>query len=238
MKLSIIVPLFNEEREILRTIEVISKLPLPEYVTEREIIVVDDGSTDRSYDLVKESSYNVQAIKLLKHPVNSGKGAAVQTGLKAATGEVIVIQDADMELLPQDICSMLEAMMELGVKFVNGSRYLAGVNRPLFSYWRYLANQFFTLITSIIVNVKITDIACGYKMFRKDFIERIALHEKRFGFEAELMIKAIRNGTYREVAEVPVHYAPRNIKEGKKIRNHDAFNILLTIFKYGVLRMK
>jgi glycosyltransferase involved in cell wall biosynthesis len=238
MKLSIIIPLFNEESQVLDTLKEISVLPFPSYVEAFEIIVVDDGSSDGSHALVESLLNTYPNISLFRHDRNQGKGAAIATGLKKVTGDVIVIQDADMELLPSDLCAMLDAMQTLNVSFVNGSRYLAGVNRPLFSYWRYAINQLFTLFTSIVVNVKLTDMACGYKMFRKSFIEHLHIKESRFGFEAELMIKAIRTLGYRQIAEVPVHYSPRNEQEGKKIRNSDAIPILNAIIKYGLLRMK
>jgi glycosyltransferase involved in cell wall biosynthesis len=237
MKLSIIIPLYNEARQILDTLKELSSLPFPSYVSSVEIVVIDDGSTDDSHAIVKGYQTANDHIALVRHEKNKGKGAAIVSGIEQASGDIIVIQDADMELLPSDICSMLEAMQSLQVAFINGSRYLAGVNRPLFSFWRYVINQFFTLLTSITVNVKLTDMACGYKMFRKELIQDITIREQRFGFEAELMIKAIRKLGYRQIAEVPVHYSPRNVQEGKKIRNSDAWQILNAILKYGFLRM-
>lgn len=238
MKLSILIPLYNEEKQILNTLLEIARLPFPSYVNGVEIIVIDDGSTDDSYSMVSQYAKDQSNVIILHQDKNRGKGAAIHRGIAKASGDVLVIQDADMELLPEDICTMLDTMVNLKVSFVNGSRYLAGVNRPLFSFWRYFVNQGFTLITSVLVNVKLTDIACGYKLFTKQFIDQIPLKEKRFGFETELMIKAIRQAGYRQIAEVPVHYSPRSEAEGKKIRNVDAFRILLTIFKYGLFRFK
>ncbi|MBK6283996.1 MAG: hypothetical protein IPF54_16280 [Draconibacterium sp.] len=128
-------------------------------------------------------------------------------------------------------------MKDLNVQFINGSRYLPGIARPLASYKRYWGNRLFTNLTSVVINVKLTDMACGYKLIHRNLYEKIDLKENRFGFEAELIIKALRIKR-NNVAEVPVKYFPRNAGEGKKLNNIDAFKILWTIFKYGVLRFK
>ena len=165
-----------------------------------------------------------------------GKGRAVKTGIEKSSGDVILIQDADLELSPSDIPSMLNAMHDLKVEFVNGSRYLHGVVRPLASYRRYIVNRLFTFLTSVLINVRLTDMACGYKLFTRSLYNRIHLRENRFGFEAELIIKALRDKR-NNVAEVPVKYFPRREGEGKKLKLSDGVKILWTIFRYGVLRM-
>jgi len=142
-----------------------------------------------------------------------------------------------MELSPKDIPRMIDAMNNLKVEFVNGSRYMPGIDRPLHSYWRYFWNKLFTNITSVLINVKLTDMACGYKLVHKNLINQISLKEDRFGFEAELILKAIRIKK-NNISEIPVHYYPRNDGEGKKLKNTDGFKIFWTIFKYGVLRLK
>lgn len=167
---------------------------------------------------------------------NQGKGAAIRTGIKEAKGNIFLIQDSDLELRPTDIPSMIQCMQELNVEFVNCSRYLAGVNRPLSSYKRYLGNRIFTSLTAIVINVKITDMACGYKLIHKNLYEKMQLRENRFGFEAELIIKALRIKK-NNIVEVPVHYFPRNEGEGKKFRTTDAFKILWTIIKFGLFRV-
>jgi glycosyltransferase involved in cell wall biosynthesis len=169
--------------------------------------------------------------------VNKGKGAAVRFGIEHAKGNTFLIQDADLELRPQDIPRMIECMQELSIEFVNGSRYMEGVNRPLSSYKRYLGNKFFTFLTAFLINVKITDMACGYKLVHKNLYDHLRLTENRFGFEAELIIKALRVKR-NNIAEVPVHYFPRNEGEGKKLRNSDAFKILWTIIRFGLFKMK
>ncbi|MEX0965937.1 MAG: glycosyltransferase family 2 protein [Bacteroidia bacterium] len=233
MDLTIIVPLYNEEQLVPQVISKLLNLKLPEFVNKREIIVVDDASSDGSYQVVEKIAARHEQIHLLRHEVNQGKGAAVHTAIAAAKGNVFLIQDADMELDPADIPAMLTAMHKLKVQLVNGSRYMPGVIRPLSSYRRFMANRLFTLLTSIFINVRITDMACGYKLIHKDLLDQIQLKEKRFGIEAELIIKAMRIRR-NNIAEVPVQYFPRNEGEGKKLRTSDGIKILWIIFKYGL----
>ena len=162
---------------------------------------------------------------------------AVRTGAGKASGDVLLIQDSDLELSPRDIPSMLLAKKELDVPFINGSRYMPGVIRPQSSFKRYFFNKLFTLIASIFIDVHITDVACGYKLFDKSLFEKLNLRENRFGFEAELILKC---GRFQRnwIAEVPVRYFPRNLGEGKKLRNMDGIRIFKTLMKYGLFRMK
>jgi glycosyltransferase involved in cell wall biosynthesis len=213
------------------------KTEYPTCLENVEFVIIDDHSTDNSYEIVKDFIAERNDCKLYRHDVNKGKGAAVKTGIGLATGDVFLIQDSDLELSPSDIPSMINAMKELNVQFINGSRYLPGIARPLASYKRYWGNRLFTNLTSIVINVKLTDMACGYKLIHRKLYEKIELKENRFGFEAELIIKALRIKR-NNVAEVPVKYFPRNAGEGKKLNNMDAIKILMTIFKYGVLRFK
>lgn len=236
MFLSIIIPLYNEENSILCVLNTILKVQFPDFLEKYEIIVVDDCSRDNSFSIVSEFVKDKENIFLFRHKENEGKGAAVRTGIAQAHGSVYLIQDADLELVPDDIPRLLEAMHRLKIQFVNGSRYLPGVVRTLTSFKRYMGNRFFTFLTSILINVKITDMACGYKLVQKDLYEKITLRESRFGFEAELIIKAMRIKK-TNIAEVPVQYFPRNEGEGKKLRNTDAFKILWTLIKYGLFRL-
>lgn len=235
MKLSIIIPLYNEENLITKSLDELKKINYPDFIDNVEIVIVDDASTDNSYNVVKNYITAEDNIRLFRHEINSGKGAAVRTGVKKSEGDTILIQDADMELTPQDIPSLLRAMYELKVPFINGSRYLPGVLRTQASFKRYFGNKLFTLITSVIIDVHLTDMACGYKLVSKELFERLNLKENRFGFEAELLIKCGRLGR-NWIAEVPVRYAPRNAGEGKKLRNMDGFRILKTIIKYGLFK--
>ena len=236
MKLSIIIPLYNEQNLIIQLLKELEAVAWPAFLAGHEIIIVDDCSKDNSFQIVSDYINGRQNMRLFKQEENQGKGAAVRTGVTKASGDVILIQDADMELIPRDIPSMLTAMNELKVPFINGSRYLPGVLRTQAAFKRYFANKFFTLLTSLFIDVHLTDMACGYKLISKDLFEKLNLKENRFGFEAELIIKC---GRLRKnwIAEVPVHYSPRNLGEGKKLRNLDGFRILKTILKYGLFRM-
>lgn len=236
MNLSIVIPLYNEENLVITLLNELEKVRYPAFVKQVEIIVVDDASTDGSFAAVQSFCSDKPLIRLLQHSSNQGKGAAVKTGVRASTGDYILIQDADIELSPQDIPSLLMAMEELKVPFINGSRYLPGVLRTQAAFKRYFANKIFTLLTSMLIDVHLTDMACGYKLISRELFDKLDLKENRFGFEAELIIKC---GRIRKnwIAEVPVRYTPRNLGEGKKLKNVDGFKILKTILKYGLFRL-
>ncbi|MBK7849565.1 MAG: glycosyltransferase family 2 protein [Bacteroidetes bacterium] len=237
MKLSIIIPLYNEQDLISQVLNELLKVNYPAFLSDYEIIVVDDCSKDASYTRVEEFAKQQPRVHLFRHEQNQGKGAAVRTGASKASGDILLIQDADLELTPRDIPDMLETKNELKVPFINGSRYLPGVRRTQASYKRYFFNKLFTNIASVLIDVHLTDVACGYKLLDKSLFDRLNLKENRFGFEAELILKCARFQK-NWIAEVPVHYYPRNKGEGKKLRNMDGFRILKTILKYGLFRMK
>lgn len=237
MKLSVIIPVYNEEKDITVLLQKLSDVAYPAFLESVEYIIVDDHSSDHSVETIEAFITEKNDFKLFKHENNKGKGAAVKTGINYAQGDLLLIQDGDLELSPSDIPVMINAMQDLKVEFINGSRYLPGVVRPLASYKRYWGNKLFTNLTSVLINVHLTDMACGYKLIHRNLYEKINLKENRFGFEAELIIKALRIKK-NNVAEVPVKYFPRNSGEGKKLNQSDAFKILWTIFKYGVLRLK
>ena len=237
MKLSIIIPLYNEENTILQILEKFKPIQFPAIIEEKEIIIVDDCSKDNSCKLVEDNINNFSIkIKIFKHDKNQGKGASVHTGIRNASGDVFFIQDADLEYDPRDILKMIEAMEDLKIEFINGSRYIGGVYRTMSSYKRYLGNKFFTFLVSLMIDVKITDVACCYKLFTKELYNKLHLKEKGFAFESEFTIKALRIKK-NNIAEIPVKYFPRGEDEGKKLNNKDAFKILWAIFKYGLLRI-
>lgn len=233
MKLSVIIPMYNEQDTIEPVIYQLLAVQFPEFVKNVEFVIVDDCSTDDSLSIAKELASRNDQIVLISNETNLGKGASVRKGIESSAGDTILVRDADLELSVGDIPSMLRAMEELNVEFVNGSRYMAGINRPLASYRRYLVNRFFTFLTSVLINVKLTDMACGYKLFKRSLYDQIHLKENRFGFEAEILIKALRIKP-NNIAEVPVRYFPRQKSGGKKLRNIDGFKILWAIFKYGL----
>ena len=237
MRLSIIIPVYNEEKQIVNTLQELENVGLEEHVNEIDYTIVDDCSTDSTLEKIQSYIQSKPGFVCVSHEKNQGKGAAVRTGIAHSKGDFILIQDADMELIPSDIPEMLRILKKYDIEFVNGSRYMTGIIRPLHSYRRYFFNKSFTKIASILINVRLTDLACGYKLFSRNIYDQINLKENRFGFEAELLIKVARLKRTL-IAEVPVHYYPRNIGEGKKIRNIDGFRIFWTIIKYGLFRFK
>lgn len=236
MFLSIVIPAFNEEQNLEKTVNLVYGVTMPEFVEKVEVIIVNDCSTDKTSDIIQNLQKDFPALMALHLSQNGGKGAAVKRGFEIANGDVFAVQDADSELLPSDIPSLLMAMKKLEVQFVNGSRYLPGIVRPISSYKRYLANRLFTFFTSLLIDVKLTDMACGYKVIHRNLYEKLNIKENRFGFEAELIIKAMRIKR-NNVAEVPVNYFPRNNGEGKKLKNSDGLKILWTVIKYGLFRI-
>ncbi len=236
MFLSIVIPAYNEEQNLEKTVNLVYGVTMPEFVEKVEVIIVNDCSTDKTSDIIQNLQKDFPALMALHLSQNGGKGAAVKRGFEIANGDVFAVQDADSELLPSDIPSLLMAMKKLEVQFVNGSRYLPGIVRPISSYKRYLANRLFTFFTSLLIDVKLTDMACGYKVIHRNLYEKLNIKENRFGFEAELIIKAMRIKR-NNVAEVPVNYFPRNNGEGKKLKNSDGLKILLTVIKYGLFRI-
>lgn len=238
MYLSVIIPCYNEEELVVKVLDRLYSVFKESSIVEFEVIVIDDHSKDNSVRVVDsyKKDRDLNNLSLFRHEVNKGKGAAIQFGFEKSKGEYIIIQDADLELDSGDIPRMLEQLSDQ-VDFVNGSRYMSGVVRPLYAYKRYYMNKVFTRLASVLVDVRYTDLACGYKLFSRELLNEISLNENRFGIEAEMIIKASRI-TKNRIVEVPVHYYPRNKGEGKKIRNTDGIRILWVILKYGLFRMK
>ncbi len=237
MNLSIIIPLYNEEKLILAVLDELKKVVYPSFIENVEIVIVDDASSDQSFEVVQAYIGEQKNMHIYKHSQNQGKGAAVKTGVAKSNYDYILIQDADLELNPKDIPNLLDAMYQLKVPFVNGSRYLPGVLRTQAAFKRYFANKLFTLLTSILIDVHLTDMACGYKLISRELFDKLTLKENRFGFEAELIIKC---GRIRKnwIVEVPVHYSPRNLGQGKKLKTFDGVRIFKTIIKYGLFKFK
>ena len=236
MTLDIVIPLYNEEKIITLVLDLLGDVEFPDFISSHRIIIVDDYSTDNSFITVQKYTEDKKGnFLLLQMERNCGKGAAVRYGIAHGNGDLIFIQDADLELSPHDIPVMLSALKKLNVQFINGSRYLPGIPRPLSSYSRYLANRFFTWLTSVFINVKLTDVACGYKLISRELYNKLNLRENRFGFEAEIILKALRIKK-NNIAEVAVNYFPRNESEGKKFGTPDAFKMLITIFRYAFFK--
>ncbi len=232
MKLSIIIPVFNEEKTISKVIERVQSLNIAPVT--KEIIIIDDGSTDKTAENVKKT--NLQGIKFLKHRKNMGKGAAVRTGIKRSTGDYIVIQDADLEYDPQDIKRLLDEVLQKRAKVVYGTRLKRFPNfsrdekRPLFLI-HYLGNRFLSLITSILYGQWLTDMETCYKLFPRKAVEGMKLESKRFDFEPEITAKLLKKGY--KILEIPITTTPRGYEEGKKLHAiKDGTIALWTLIKY------
>jgi len=221
-KLSVIIPTFNEQNTITRIISRVKKLKLKKI--SKEIIVVDDGSTDGSVNKIKQ----LKNIKTVFQPVNQGKGAAIRAGLKKATGDYILIQDADLEYDPQDIPSLLEPVLTGKAEIVYGSRFLGPHKNMLF--WHLMGNKFLSLLTNILYNTTLSDMEVGYKLIPAELIKSLNLQQNRFGFEPEVTCKLLKQG--HRIFEVPVSYAGREFHEGKKITWKDGLKAFFILFKY------
>ncbi|MCC6569237.1 MAG: glycosyltransferase family 2 protein [Anaerolineales bacterium] len=223
MNLSIVIPVYNEEhniREILRRVQA-TKLA-------KEIVVVDDGSQDGTREILKKLDGKGK-VRVILHERNKGKGAAVVTGLNAAQGDVLLIQDADLEYDPRDYPVLLQPIREGVADVVYGSRFLGGPHRVTM-FWHLVANKLLTLMTNILYNTILTDMETGYKVFRRKVIEEMKLRAKRFDFEPEFTAKVLKRN-YR-IFEVPISFNPRDYSQGKKIKLRDAFEAVWTLLKY------
>lgn len=223
MKLSVIIPVYNEVESIQEIIERVKKTGLA-----WEIVIVDDFSRDGTRAILKEMD-GKDRIRVLLHEKNQGKGAAVRTGLAAARGDVLLIQDADLEYDPRDYPTMLKPLEEGLADVVYGSRFLGGPRRVVM-FWHMIANKLLTFMTNLLYNTILSDMETGYKVFRKDVIEGMPLHAKRFDFEPEFTAKVLKRD-YR-IFEVPITFNPRDYSQGKKIKLKDAFEAVWALLKY------
>ncbi len=233
MNLSIIIPVYNEADIITRTLDRLKETSMPPFVEKMEMIIVDDCSSDGSAQLAETYKSGNPEIALIRLPVNSGKGAAVAAGVRAAAGDTILVQDADLELDPADIPAMLEKMHSEDLDIVSGTRFRSGQKFPGHAHPAAFANRLFSSVASLITGRKITDITCGYKVIRKSLFERLNLKEKRFGFETELMIRSLHDQKI-SFGEYDVRYLPRRKTEGKKIRLRDGIGLIGKTLMYGL----
>jgi glycosyltransferase involved in cell wall biosynthesis len=223
MKLSVIIPVYNEVESIREIVKRVKKTKLA-----WEIILVDDGSRDGTCDLLKEMD-GTEGVRVILHEKNQGKGAAVRTGFDAARGDVLLIQDADLEYDPRDYPTLLKPLDEGIADVVYGSRFLGGPRRVAM-YWHMVANYMLTFMTNVLYNTILSDMETGYKVFRHKVIEGMPLRSKRFDFEPEFTAKVLKR-KYR-IFEVPITFNPRDYSEGKKIKLKDAFEAVWTLLKY------
>lgn len=223
MKLSVVVPVYNEAGNIK---EILKRIVATKLAT--EILVVDDGSQDGTRDLLRRMD-GKNRIRVILHPENQGKGAAVRTGIQSATGDVILIQDADLEYNPHDYPVLLQPIREDIADVVYGSRFLGGPRRAVM-FWHAVANQLLTLMTNVLYNAILSDMETGYKVFRREVVTGMTLRANRFDFEPEFTAKVLKRG--HRIYEVPISFNPRDYSEGKKIGLQDAFVAVWTLMKY------
>lgn len=231
MILSILIPVYNEEKTVNKIVEIVKKVELPKEIIEREIIIIDDCSKDKTIGIVEK----IEDIKLIKHEKNKGKGGAIKTGIKEAKGDIIIIQDADLEYNPNDYSELLGPILRNETKVVYGSRFLNKKfkifgNEKTILPLHLFGNKFLTLLTRILFNQKITDMETCYKVFKKEILDGIEIKSNRFEFEPEITAKIIKKGY--KIKEIPIEYHPRDFDEGKKITWKDGIKAFYYLVKY------
>ena len=225
MKLSVVIPVFNESKTIRDIVRQVKAVPV-----EKEILIVDDGSTDGTREILREMES--EGMRVFLQPSNQGKGAAVSVGFRNAVGDVVVVQDADLEYDPQELPKLLKPIEAGHADVVYGSRFLGGGERRVLYCWHTVGNRFLTLVSNMFTNLNLTDMETCYKMFRSEVVRSLTIESRRFGIEPEITAKVARRG-YR-IYEVPISYYGRTYEEGKKIGWKDAVSALWTIVKHGV----
>lgn len=227
MKLSIVIPVYNEAATISQIVDLVRSVDVG---MEKEILLVDDCSRDGTREVLDKLGQANADLKVLFHEVNQGKGAALRTGFAAATGDVVLIQDADLEYDPKEYPRLLQPIVDGHADVVYGSRFLGGGAHRVVFYWHYLGNQLLTTLSNMTTNLNLTDMEVCYKVFKREVIQSIPLRENRFGFEVEITAKIARRKL--KIYEVPISYYGRDYSEGKKIGWRDGFSALRCIVKY------
>ena len=229
MKVSVVIPCYNERE----TIEAIVRAVRSSAITDLEIILVDDCSTDGSREII-EGRLREMANVVICHPENRGKGATLRSGFQAATGDIVLIQDADLEYDPQEYPLLLDPILSGKADVVYGSRFLGGRPHRVVYFWHMVGNRFLTLLSNMLTNLNLTDMETCYKVFRREVLTNIVIEEDRFGFEPEITAKVAGSGC--RVFEVGISYNGRTYEEGKKIGWRDGFRALYVIVKYNVFK--
>jgi glycosyltransferase involved in cell wall biosynthesis len=236
MKLSVVVPVYNEERTVQKILDRVVRAPLPQGISALEVVVVDDASTDSTPQLL--NAYQLPAdlprpttFTVRRHEKNAGKGAALATGLALASGDVLLIQDADLEYDPQDYPVLLAPILEGKAEVVYGSRFLSGPHRVLF-FWHYVGNKFLTTLSNMFTDLNLSDMETCYKVFTRQVKEKLRITSKRFGFEPEFTARVARMKV--RIYEVPISYHGRTYAEGKKIGWKDGLEAIWCILKFNL----
>lgn len=228
--ISVIVPAYNEQETIASVIKNVLSAPIEPH--RLEVIVVDDGSTDQTWEVLQP--LREERVKLLRHERNRGKGAAIQTALEHVRGDVVIIQDADLEYNPRDYPKLLDPILRGVADAVYGSRFIGGEPRSVMSFWHSFGNRVLTLLSNLFTNLDLTDMETGYKAFRTEVLRRAHLTENRFGFEPEVTAELARLGV--RLYEVGISYWGRPYEEGKKLRWRDGLRALYVIIKCAIRR--
>ena len=228
MKVSIVIPCFNERNTIERVVDTVCNAPLPK----REIIVIDDGSTDGTTTVLKEKIAPL-VDQIIYQPNNIGKGAALRLGFAVASGEVILVQDADLEYSPADYSALLDPILSGEADAVFGSRFMGSRPHRVLYFWHMVGNKFLTLLSNMLTNLNLTDVETGYKAFRTSVIKNLDLREDRFGFEVEIAAKLAR--AHCRIYEVGVSYNGRTYAEGKKVNWKDGVRAIYAILRYNMM---
>lgn len=226
---SVVMPCFNEKGTIADIVAAVRAAPF-----RKEVIVVDDGSTDGTRDVLAASVERLPDVRVIYQPSNRGKGAALHRGFAAACGDIIVVQDADLEYDPMDIPALIDPIAKGHADVVYGSRFLGGAHRVLY-YWHSVGNFLLTTLSNMVTDLNLTDMETCYKAFRREVLVELDLREERFGFEPEVTVKVAQRPELR-IFEVPISYRGRRYEEGKKIGLKDAFRAVYCLTKYGLFR--
>ncbi|MGV3517883.1 glycosyltransferase family 2 protein [Luteitalea sp.] len=228
MKLTVVIPVYNEVDTLLHLLDRVQAVAI-----EKELVLVDDCSTDGTRELLRRTSLPAN-VRVLYHERNQGKGAALRTGFASATGDVVIIQDADLEYDPQEYPKLLKPIVDGRADVVFGSRFAGGETHRVLYFWHFMGNKFLTLASNAFTNLNLTDMETCYKVFRREVLQRITVEENRFGFEPEITAKVAKLGV--RIYEVGISYDGRTYEEGKKIGWKDGVRALWCIVKYNWFR--